>query len=139
MPRGRVRFPRFQSLSTYPALALGVLIAVAAARPAEPPAAEAAGGFAVRSRDVISLDRVRTLTALPGETVRLEVVDTRGSRYVARPAAGRLVPLGTGWWAWTAPPAPGLYPIEVVAPDGRDWSRCRRSWSSRMSGSRASS
>lgn len=78
-------------------------------------------GFAVRYRNVISPDRVRTLTVLPGETVTLEVVDrVPGSGYVARPVAGRIVPLGTGRWAWTAPPAPGLYPIQVVAPDGKD-------------------
>ncbi len=78
-------------------------------------------GFAVRYRNVISPDRVRALTVLPGETVTLEVVDRNpGSGYVARPAAGRLVPLGAGRWAWTAPPAPGLYPIQVVAPDGSD-------------------
>jgi len=78
-------------------------------------------GFAVRYRNVISPDRLRALTVLPGETVTLEVVDRNpGSGYVARPAAGRLVPLGTGRWAWTAPPAPGLYPIQVVAPDGGD-------------------
>jgi hypothetical protein len=53
--------------------------------------------------------------------VTFEVVDRdRGSGYVARPAAGRLVPLGPGRWGWTAPPAPGLYPIQVVAPDGGD-------------------
>ena len=58
---------------------------------------------------------------LPGETVTLEVVDRApGSGYVARPAAGRIVPLGTGRWVWTAPVAPGLYPIQVVAPDGGD-------------------
>jgi hypothetical protein len=93
---------------------------VAAARPAGPPAAPAPG-FAVRYRNVISPDRVRALTVLPGETVTLEVVDRDSlSRYVVRPAAGRLVPLGTVRWAWTAPPAPGLYPIQVVAPDGAD-------------------
>ena len=110
MPKGRVRLQ--------PALVLGALTIVAAARPAEPSAT--AAGFAVKYRNVISPDRVRTLTALPGETVTLEVVRDPGSGYVARPAAGRLVPLGTGRWAWTAPPAPGLYPIQVVAPDGRD-------------------
>ena len=104
----------------YPALALGALTFVAAARPAKEPAA-VPPGFAVRYRNVISPDRVRALTVLPGETVTLEVVDRNpGSGYVARPAAGRLVPLGTGRWAWTAPPAPGLYPIQVVAPDGGD-------------------
>ena len=86
------------------ALALGALTVVAAARPAKE----------------ISPDRVRALTVLPGETVTLEVDHNPGSGYVARPAAGRLVPLGTGRWAWTAPPAPGLYPIQVVAPDGGD-------------------
>ncbi len=58
---------------------------------------------------------------LPGETVTLEVVaHTPASGYVARPAAGRLVPMATGRWEWTAPAAPGLYPIHVVAPDGSD-------------------
>jgi len=107
----------FSRRLAYAGLALGALGVVAAARPADSPAA---AGFAVRYRNVISPDRVRVLTALPGETVTLEVVRDPGSGYVARPAAGRLVPLGTGRWAWTAPPAPGLYPIQVVAPDGRD-------------------
>ena len=105
---------------TYSTFALGTLTVVAAPRPAEP-RATAASGFAVRYRNVISPDRVRTLTVLPGETVSLEVVaSTPGSGYVARPAAGLLVPLAAGRWVWTAPPAPGLYPIQVVAPDGSD-------------------
>ena len=104
----------------YAALALGALSVVAAARPAEPTAAVAAG-FAVRYQNVISPDRVRALTVLPGGTVTFEVVDRDpGSGYVARPTAGRLVPRGTGRWVWTAPPAPGLYPIQVVAADGGD-------------------
>src|SRR5919197_927395 len=41
-----------------------------------------------------------TLTALPGETVRLEALDQR--------------------WNWTAPRAPGLYPMHVVSRDRRD-------------------
>ena len=108
------------SRSTYTAFALGTLSVVAAPRPAEP-RTTAASGFAVRYRNVISPDRVRTLTVLPGETVSLEVVaPTPGSGYVARPAAGLLVPMAAGRWVWTAPPAPGLYPIQVVAPDGSD-------------------
>ena len=104
----------------YPALALGALTVLAATRPAVPPPAKAAG-FAVRYRNVTSPDRVRALIVRPGETVTLEVVDrVPGSGYVVRPVAGRIVLLGTGRWAWTAPPAPGLYPIQVVAPDGRD-------------------
>ena len=70
---------------------------------------------------MISPDRVRALTVLPGETVMLEVVaPTPGSGYVARPAAGQLVPMATQRWAWTAPSAPGLYPIQVVAPGAGD-------------------
>jgi len=65
MPKGRVRLQ--------PALVLGALTIVAAARPGEP-SATAAAGFAVKYRNVISPDRVRALTALPGETVTLEVV-----------------------------------------------------------------
>jgi hypothetical protein len=101
-------------------LALGALSVVAAARPPEPPVAAA---FALRYRNVISPDRVRALTVLPGETVTLEVVDRVppvGSGYVARPTAGHVTPLGTGRWAWTAPLAPGLYLIQVVSPDGGD-------------------
>jgi hypothetical protein len=101
-------------------VALGALTVAAAARPAEPPATVAAG-FAVRYRDVTSPDRVRALTVLPSETVTLEVVDRGlGSGYVARPAAGRLVPQGARRWVWTAPLAPGLYPIHLVAPGGVD-------------------
>jgi hypothetical protein len=99
-------------------LALGAVLLVAAARPAEPPAA---AEFAVRYRNVISPHRVTTLTVLPGETVTFEVADRDPvSGYVAQPAAGRLVPLGTGRWAWTAPPTPGVYGIQVVAPNGAD-------------------
>jgi len=66
-------------------------------------------------------ERVRALTVLPGETVTFEVANGGpGSGYVARPAAGRLVPLGTERWAWTAPPVPGLYPIQVTALNGGD-------------------
>jgi hypothetical protein len=45
-------------------------------------------------------DPISTLTVLPGETVRLEAMDRR--------------------WTWTAPRAPGLYPIHVVSDDRRD-------------------
>jgi len=104
----------------YTALGLGALTAVAAARPNVPPAAVAAG-FAVRYRNVSSPDRVRALTVLPGDSVTLEVVDRgQGLDYVARPMAGRLVPAGAGRWVWTAPSAPGLYPIQLRASDGGD-------------------
>jgi hypothetical protein len=40
------------------------------------------------------------------------------SGYVAQAAGGQLVTVGTGCWEWTSPSAPGLYPIQVAAPDG---------------------
>lgn len=117
----RRRRPRpFLRRLAYAGLALGALTVVAMARPAEPAAVELAE-FAIRYGNVISPDRVRALTVLPGETVTLEIVGhAPGSGYVARPAAGRLEPLDAGRWVWTAPPAPGLYPIQVLAPNGAD-------------------
>jgi hypothetical protein len=106
----------------YPALALGGLT-VAAARPAESPAAPTKPVFAVRYRNVVSPDRVRVLTVVPGENVTLEVAGiASGSGFVARSAAGRIASVGTagGRWVWSAPLAPGLYPIQVVSPDGGD-------------------
>jgi hypothetical protein len=113
----------------YGGLALGALILVAAARALErpdpvavaPAPRETEARFAVRYRSLVSTDRVSALTVLPGETVTLEVADSHPrSGYVARPTGGELVPLGTERWSWTAPPAPGLYPIQVVAPNGGD-------------------
>lgn len=112
------RGPRlFLRRLAYAGLALIALSVFAVARSAEPPAASA--GIVVQCQGEISPLRVRALTVLPGETVTLEVVAPEpASGYVVQPAGGRLVPLGTGRWEWTSPPAPGLYPIKVVAPDG---------------------
>ena len=101
-------------------LALAALSARAEARPPGPTVAET-GPFAVKFRDVTSQDRVRMLMALPGDTVTFEVADCEpGACYVARPAAGRIVPLGTARWVWTAPLSPGFYPIQVVSPGEGD-------------------
>lgn len=51
-------------------------------------------------RSVAPRGPVSTLTALPGETITLQAMDRR--------------------WNWTAPGAPGLYPIHVVSDDQRD-------------------
>jgi hypothetical protein len=102
----------------YAVLALNALIVFTAARPV---VASAAVRFALRYHNIISTDRVRALTVLPGETVTFEVMDPDPrSNYLARPTSGQLVPLGTGRWAWTSPPEPGLYPIQVVGPDSGD-------------------
>jgi Peptidase M15 len=111
------RRPRSFIMLAYAELALGALL-VAGARPADPPASAA---FSVRYGNLDSPHPVRALTVLPGETVTFEVAHrSHGVGYVARPAAGRLVPLDAGRWEWTAPPAPGLYPIHVVGPGGTD-------------------
>ena len=100
----------------YAGLALSL---VATARTAEPSAAVAAAGIAVQCQDEISPLRVRALTVLPGETVTFELVAPESALgYVAQPTGGQLVMLDTGRWEWTSPPDPGLYPIQVIAPDG---------------------
>jgi len=107
----------------YTALALVGITVVAAARAPEPPVPPTKPAFAVRYRNVVSPDRVRVLTVVPGENVTLEVVGiASGAGYVARSATGQIAALGTagGRWVWSAPLAPGRYPIQVVAPDGRD-------------------
>ena len=84
-----------------------------------PPAS--AGAFGVRYGSLVSRGPISTLTVLPGETVTLEALTpgpAAGSE--AHPTAGRLAPLGEGRWAWTAPSAPGFYPIRVVGPGQRD-------------------
>ncbi len=87
------------------------MLTVVAAAPAERPA----------TVGVIVSHRVQAVTVLPGASVTLEVVDREPTAgYVAQSAAGRLVPLEAGRWEWTAPPEPGLYPIQLVAPDGGD-------------------
>ena len=82
----RLRPRPFMKRHAYAGLALGALTVVAAGRPPRPPPVVAAP-FLVRYRDVVSPDRVRALTVLPGETVKFEVV-ARGSEsgYLARPA-----------------------------------------------------
>jgi hypothetical protein len=101
-------------------LALGALTVAVPVRSAGPSAALSAR-IAVECKDAISLNRVRTLTVLPGETVTFEVKDRDPeSDFVAKPTDGQIVPLGTGRWKWTSPPTPGLYPIRLVAPDGGD-------------------
>jgi hypothetical protein len=78
-------------------------------------------GFAVRFRGVTASTRLSTLTALPGERVSLEIVNrSAGSGYAAHSAFGKLVPLGNERWEWTAPDAPGLYSINMTAPDRSD-------------------
>ena len=101
-------------------LVISVLPAIATARPAD--RTETAGNrVAVRYRDAVSPNKVRTLTVLPGEVVTFDVVDRElGSGYAAQSAGGQLVPQGTGSWRWTSPSAPGLYPIDVKAPDGNE-------------------
>ena len=111
---------RFVRPLAYAGLVLTTLIAFAAARPAGSFAAMAAGN-SVQHQGEISPLRIKTLTALPGETVTFTaVIPHTTSRCVAHPTAGDLVSLGEGRWEWTAPATPGLYPIEVTTRDGRD-------------------
>ncbi|MDD1721754.1 MAG: hypothetical protein LUP95_07205 [Euryarchaeota archaeon] len=99
-------------------LPLSVFFVIIAARPVVAPAAIRIG---IRYQKEILSNRVNALTILPGKAVTFEVIDPDpGSIYVAQPTGGKLVPLGTGRWVWTSPSKPGLYPIQVLAPDSGD-------------------
>src|SRR5919109_3069058 len=86
---------RFASVATL--LTLGVFVAPG-------PPAPTRGAFAVRYRNLVFSGPVSMLTALPGEVVSLDALDS----------------LGDVQSSWNAPMAPGLYPIHVVSQDGRD-------------------
>ena len=108
----------FMKRLAYAVLALSVFFVIIAVLPVVAPAAVR---FEIRYQNEILTNRVSALTVLPGETVTFEVMDPDPrSNYVAQPTGGQLVPLGTGRWVWTSPLAPGLYPIQVVAPDSGD-------------------
>jgi len=99
----------------YALVALSALFVIIAELPV---VASAAVLFGVRYQNEILTNRVNALTVLPGKTVAFEVLDPDPrSNYVAQPTGGQIVPLGTGRWVWTSPSKPGLYPIQVGAPD----------------------
>jgi hypothetical protein len=96
------------------------LIMIAPVFSNEPPVTETAD-FEVRCDNEVSPDRVRALAVLPGETVTFEVVNhDSGLGFVAETTVGKLKQRSTGRWVWTSPSDPGLYPIEVAAPNGKD-------------------
>ncbi len=71
--------------------------------------------FSVRFRDIVTPYRVFLMTAVPGERVRLEVVDgssLRG-RYSLEAAAGMVERLSDGAWAWNAPAEEGTYRVVI--------------------------
>ena len=85
---------------------------------ARPVVAPAAVRFGIKWQKEILTNRVNALTVLPGKTVTFEVLyPDPGSTYVAHPTGGHLRRLDAGRWVWTSPRSPGLYPIQVLAPD----------------------
>lgn len=96
-------------------LALSGFFVIIAARPMVTPTAVKMG---VRYQNKMLTNGVDTLTVLPGKVVTFEVADTDPRlNYVAQTTGGELLPLGTGRWVWKSPHAPGLYHIQVLAPD----------------------
>lgn len=73
------------------------------------------GELAIRYRNLVLQGPVTSLTVLPGETVTLEAINPVTGGSTARPAAGELTATGSGRWTWTAPRAPGLYPIQITS------------------------
>jgi hypothetical protein len=70
--------------------------------------------FALKFKEEVSPLPILAIFVMPGEQVPLEAVLTDStSRYTASAAGGRLRPLGSNRWRWTAPKIKGLYPIWV--------------------------
>jgi len=70
--------------------------------------------FAIRHGNRVITGPVTALTVLPGKQITFEAA---GASALARD--GRLAQQGSRW-TWTAPAQPGLYPIHVIGPNGRD-------------------
>jgi hypothetical protein len=72
-------------------------------------------GWALKFKDEVSPYRVMSTFVMPGSKVRLEAVLTRvDADFTIEAQKGRIQPVGTGHWEWTAPEKPGLYPIRVT-------------------------
>ncbi len=111
-------------------LVLGAIVAAASAvAPGSAPAIEKEGDahagrpsgfaseratFSVRFRDIVTPYRVFLMTAVPGERVRLEVVDGfPAGHYVLEASAGTAERLPDGAWTWEAPAEPGTYRVVI--------------------------
>lgn len=97
-----------------------------ASTPSDDPApfADGRADFAVRADDLVIPYRVMGLFVMPNERVDLEAeagafatvsaASTPRARFSATTDHGRLHTTGPRTWQWTAPDAPGLYPITVT-------------------------
>ncbi|MDX1548882.1 MAG: D-Ala-D-Ala carboxypeptidase family metallohydrolase [Rhodothermales bacterium] len=76
---------------------------------------EGRAGFAVQVKDEVIPYRVFGLFVMPGEAVEIEAVFTQGTGNVAFEAPeGAAEQTGPETWRWTAPGAPGLYPVTIT-------------------------
>lgn len=71
--------------------------------------------FSVRFRDILTPYRVFLLTAVPGERVRLEIVEAgpTASDYRVEAKGGSATREARRFWTWEAPAVPGTYRISV--------------------------
>ncbi len=102
------------------AIVTGVSAGAASAKEettAGPPASFASerATFSVRFRDIVNPYRVFLMTAVPGERVRLEVVDgsSLGGRYSLEADVGTVERLSDDAWAWHAPAQEGTYRVVI--------------------------
>lgn len=87
-----------------------------------PPEAETASvfssgkvSFAVQVRDDVIPYEVLGVFVMPGDTVPLKAVFTRGRGSASITAEqGTVTQSGTERWTWTAPETPGVYPIRIT-------------------------
>jgi len=88
----------------------------AAEPPTAPPFDPGRVGFTARLRHEAITSRVLAVPVLPGEKLDVHLEsrdDSHGGGFLVR-APGGLPTVVTGTWRWTAPAAPGLYPVAVT-------------------------
>ncbi|HEX3035942.1 MAG TPA: hypothetical protein VHT73_12600 [Thermodesulfobacteriota bacterium] len=78
-------------------------------------------GFTVKFKDEVMQYKVIGVFVLPEEVLALEASDAaKGSHYVIRYSAGKLIDAAINKWYWQAPKETGLYPVKVVDPETQD-------------------
>lgn len=77
--------------------------------------------FAIRFENYISHHGVIGVFVLPGETIKLEAIDSDGEkRYVLRASGGDVTSRRDNKWIWRAPEEVGLYPVEISQTESGD-------------------
>jgi Peptidase M15 len=76
-------------------------------------------GFAIEVSERVLVDRIASVFVLPGQRVPIAVgAESTADHFQVSAASGVVRQERPDRWSWTAPTAPGLYPLSVVGPRG---------------------